>query len=389
MPRSRTPSRVASKKIGQDAIPSESGYGTAVVRSNDEAVSRAIVALHSAADPAGVFAAMRRYLREEVSFSFIAFLLRGRPRERETFLRCAGQPRPSDFELRASLELAEEARRRRKRKLIRVTLSENRIGSGKQTSGASSRAHPALLLGFDGSGYAQASLLVARPRTSGDFRANELEAIERLRGHATAALRVVRNLQRERVTRLALQKLLSRFPVGVVLLDWEGRALYRNAAAAELCAHWNYGGEGRSLHASRVFRVPKEVVRAARSLDAGTNSRTTTEIVVSSPARPGVRAVVQSVRFEVRSLGRPRYLVHFEPVSSKRELRSGPTRMDLLLRLSPRERELAEVVSGGASNAEAAHRLGKSVYTVKKQLQGVYRKLGVKSRARLAAVLAR
>jgi len=382
-------SRVRSKTASFDAKRSHSGRGPAVGRRHTDAVSRAIVALYSATDPEGVFAAMRRFLREEVRFSFIAFLLRGRERERETFLRCAGQLRPSDLELRAVLEHAEEVRKRSRRKLIHLTLPVDGVVSGQHVSGARTPPYPAVLLGLDGCGYAQASMLVARPGARDDFHSDEIEMLQRLQVHMIAALRGVRTLQRERVTRLAMQKLLSRFPVGIVLLDWDERTLYRNATAAELCAHWNYGGAGRSLHASRVFRVPKEVVSACRSLDSPTNSGEHTEVVVISPGKPRIRAVVQSVRFEVKFLGRPRYLIHLEPVGGKRESHAGPTRMDLLLRMTPRERELAEVVSRGVSNSDAARRLGKSVYTVKKQLQGVYRKLGVKSRARLAAVLAR
>lgn len=385
MQRSRRSGRAGSKKTGLNASAHDSGHGAAIGSRQNDTVSRAIVALHSATDAAGVFAAVRRFLRETMPASFIAFLLHGRERDRETFLRCAGQPRPPDPELRASLRLVDEARRRQRRKALRANVSNAGVDSDRRPSGARAGTHPALLLGFDGCGYARALLLVAR--SSGNFRPDELELLERLRVHATAALRVVRTLQRERVTRLALQKLLSRFPVGIVVLDWEERTLYRNATAAELCARWNYGGEARSLHASRVFRIPKEVLRACRSLDTA-NSRAPAEAVVTSPARPTVRAVVQSVRFEVKSLGRPRHLIHFEQISSKRGSHAAPTRMDLLLRLSPRERELAEVVSRGVSNADAARALGKSVYTVKKQLQGVYRKLGVTNRARLTAILA-
>ena len=113
------------------------------------------------------------------------------------------------------------------------------------------------------------------------------------------------------------------------------------------------------------------------------------EVTVLSPGEPRVRAVVQSVRFEVQLLGRPRHLVHFEAVSGKRGSYAGPSRMDLLLRLTPRERELAEVIGRGVSNAVAARRLGKRVHTIKKQLQSIYRKLGVKTRARVVALLSR
>jgi len=59
------------------------------------------------------------------------------------------------------------------------------------------------------------------------------------------------------------------------------------------------------------------------------------------------------------------------------------------VRLTPRERELAEIVGDGHANAEIARRLRKSVHTVKKQLQAVFRKLGVERRSQLIALLSR
>jgi DNA-binding CsgD family transcriptional regulator len=52
--------------------------------------------------------------------------------------------------------------------------------------------------------------------------------------------------------------------------------------------------------------------------------------------------------------------------------------------LTKAEREIAELVLGGASNREMAEVRGCSVRTVANQLQSVFRKLGVASRAELA-----
>lgn len=53
--------------------------------------------------------------------------------------------------------------------------------------------------------------------------------------------------------------------------------------------------------------------------------------------------------------------------------------------LTPTEREVAELVAGGASNREVADRLFMSVPTVKSHLTHVYAKLGISTRAQLAA----
>ena len=64
-----------------------------------------------------------------------------------------------------------------------------------------------------------------------------------------------------------------------------------------------------------------------------------------------------------------------------------PEKLNQLRDLTPREREIALLVCEGCSNAEVAKRLSKSVLTIKTQLNAVFRKLGVASRAKLMALL--
>jgi DNA-binding CsgD family transcriptional regulator len=56
--------------------------------------------------------------------------------------------------------------------------------------------------------------------------------------------------------------------------------------------------------------------------------------------------------------------------------------------LTPSERRIAELVAGGRTNREVAAELFVTVHTVEKALTRVYRKLGVRSRTELAAMLA-
>jgi DNA-binding NarL/FixJ family response regulator len=57
--------------------------------------------------------------------------------------------------------------------------------------------------------------------------------------------------------------------------------------------------------------------------------------------------------------------------------------------LTEREREIAELVAGGATNKQVAVALFVSDKTVERHLSNVYAKLGVRSRTELAAMLAR
>ncbi|MGO9939932.1 MAG: response regulator transcription factor [Terracidiphilus sp.] len=55
--------------------------------------------------------------------------------------------------------------------------------------------------------------------------------------------------------------------------------------------------------------------------------------------------------------------------------------------LTPREREVARLVSDGLSNSEVAQRLGLSTHTVKNYLFNVFDKIGVSNRAELILCL--
>jgi len=53
--------------------------------------------------------------------------------------------------------------------------------------------------------------------------------------------------------------------------------------------------------------------------------------------------------------------------------------------LSPRERELAQLIALGKNNREAALELSVTVKAVEKYLTSIYAKLGIKSRSQLTA----
>ena len=57
--------------------------------------------------------------------------------------------------------------------------------------------------------------------------------------------------------------------------------------------------------------------------------------------------------------------------------------------LTPREREVLEVVASGVTNAEAAERLHLSVHAIKFHLAGVYTRLGVSNRTEAAVAYLR
>ncbi|MBC8040590.1 MAG: helix-turn-helix transcriptional regulator [Opitutaceae bacterium] len=109
----------------------------------------------------------------------------------------------------------------------------------------------------------------------------------------------------------------------------------------------------------------------------------------------GLRAQITVLNNPASALAKPRFLVIFDTrvgaatagTEGESALLAPPERMSSLRELSPREREIALLVCEGHSNAEIAQRLSKSVLTIKTQLNSVFRKLGVASRAKLMTLL--
>ena len=58
-------------------------------------------------------------------------------------------------------------------------------------------------------------------------------------------------------------------------------------------------------------------------------------------------------------------------------------------RLTPRERAVGRLLAEGLPSLEIAHRLGRSKHTVRRQIEGVMRKLGVRTRSAAVAMLVR
>jgi DNA-binding CsgD family transcriptional regulator len=63
--------------------------------------------------------------------------------------------------------------------------------------------------------------------------------------------------------------------------------------------------------------------------------------------------------------------------------------LDTLAALTPREREVLQLISAGATNAEAARRLNVTVHAIKFHLAAIYGRLGVSNRTEAAVTYLR
>jgi len=109
--------------------------------------------------------------------------------------------------------------------------------------------------------------------------------------------------------------------------------------------------------------------RQKRRLDARVNLRIAHEMLSAM----GANAFTERARIELQATG--------ETVRK----RSMATQLDL----TPQERQIAELASAGATNAEIASQMYLSSSTVDYHLKKVFRKLSIRSRRQLAGALDR
>jgi DNA-binding CsgD family transcriptional regulator len=231
-----------------------------------------------------------------------------------------------------------------------------------------------------------------------EFSAAEWDVLQYLHPFVGIAIERVQKLHTERLARRGLEEFNRNIPVGLVFLDWELRVEFANPEAHRLCAQWNFGaGAARALNVRDAFALPEGVVTAVKTLRDRLQARDAKQLLprsgdvaqVEPASAQGLRAQVTVVNSSASALAKPRFLVVLDtrPVESGAPIALSPERLNQMRALSPREREIALLVSEGHSNAEVARRLSKSVLTIKTQLNSVFRKLGVESRAKLMALL--
>jgi len=247
-------------------------------------------------------------------------------------------------------------------------------------------------------GELQGVVHLCRTSTEPDFTAREVRLAEALQPHLQVALDRVLAHEEEIFQAEQFSAMLEEVPVGLLLLDWDSRPLWRNGEAAHACAVWNYGERrAAALKARRAFRVPAPIALACADLrrqweETDRNLRasavkphTVSEHALGLHAQVTLRAAGSSAQL------RPTFQVqldHRRPRDDRHRALS-PGTIALLARLSAREREVAMHLREGLSTAEIAAELGRSPLTIKTQLAAIFFKLGIKGRARAIALLNR
>ncbi|HRE79824.1 MAG TPA: LuxR C-terminal-related transcriptional regulator [Opitutaceae bacterium] len=212
-------------------------------------------------------------------------------------------------------------------------------------------------------------------------------------------LRRIEKHEEEVVARNSLQQFINLLPQGVLLINARHELVFANHEAFDACAIWNHGvNAARQLNGRAVFAVPPAFLEVylelmelhyKRALADPNAYHAPERRRLVHPTLKHMQADLSLFSLDDPLLSRPNL---FAQIVNRESLdTTAPAAMDrqltVLTRLTQREREVALLVREGLSNDEIARRLSKGVGTVKNQLQSIFAKLEIASRAKLISML--
>ncbi|MDQ6624879.1 MAG: hypothetical protein M3Y69_01880, partial [Verrucomicrobiota bacterium] len=155
-----------------------------------------------------------------------------------------------------------------------------------------------------------------------DFSDEEIALLDRLYPQIDAALRRVREVEKERAVREELRSLVRRAAPAVCIVDWDLQIAEANRAAREQCARWTLGTASRHLKAPPL-RLPERLQEACGALKAHWSESLrhkpahgeAKRLTVVHPEVPSLRATVSLHVSHLTAIGQPAFVVDFETVS--------------------------------------------------------------------------
>ena len=236
----------------------------------------------------------------------------------------------------------------------------------------------------------QNSFCVFRSEDQPDFEAIEVERLRALHPHIGTALKRLRTNLKTASSSDRLSLLLEALPASATLVEWDLRITHQNKAARRSAALWS----GRDHeNTPRAPSLPDEILAAcqemksewAAALNRDVRALLRKSCTVPHPVRGDMSAEVTLILQQDSLLADPAFLVQIRDAAHPTA--KAPLLDGRMSSLSLAEREAALLAVEGFSNEEIAQRLGISTAAVKMRLHGVFRKLGVRNRGRLAALL--
>ncbi len=258
--------------------------------------------------------------------------------------------------------------------------------------------YSAHLLFWQGRGI-ETSFALRRRAEQGDFTPREMETLHAVHPHIKVAFDRMKTFEQERQRRRLLEGFYRAKPEAVLFLDWNLAPIYASQDALALCAVWNLGHDrARHYTPQAVFAIPEEISRGCDELRREWQARPPEAVTVSTPPpsrhvlalQPGHEALISLRPEKGGTLTKPVFVVRLRVSDTAPEqpaLTADLGSQRLMHRLTPMERELAQLVCAGLTNKEIAAQLKKTEGSVKVQLSGIFQKLRVNSRAKLIVAL--
>lgn len=222
------------------------------------------------------------------------------------------------------------------------------------------------------------------------FSRQAAELLQDIYGDVDDSLQRLRALDAERQRHATLECLLDCLPSAVLLIGADGRVLFGNHMARQMCQRWNDDLPDRDwqLQADSGALFCRQPLPSLESLRARGGTTLRHPRVATLSLR--VSAQTQAARPDMCSC----HLVELVDVKAQR-VDAAPQEIvgdtasqgTYLQTLTPRERRVAQLVANGMRNEEIAAKLCRSRRTIEFQVSSVYRKLGVSSRIQLSRLL--
>ena len=232
---------------------------------------------------------------------------------------------------------------------------------------------------------------IHRTAALSDFTTTDIRLLENLHPLIDDARRRVTKLQAERSTLHSLEELVRDLPLAAAILDWHLRPLYHNQVGGVECARWRLGTI-KPEHAD--FKVPHDLMQMCQEMKREwcntirSDTRPTKIKREAQDVRKNLRAIITLIPSNDAAICNPSFLLQFVSFSKVEAAPvAGEKNLSLLAQLTPEERVVASLICEGKSNDDISSQLAKSIWTVKRQIYSIFRKLHLTSRTQLATSL--
>jgi len=234
-------------------------------------------------------------------------------------------------------------------------------------------------------------LSMARSHRAGEADADERRLFRDLIPHVQRAFQLHRRIVDLKSEREVAAEALDRVPVGLLLLDWKGRALLVNRGAREILA----AGDGLSLqtdglHASLAAETAalRRLISEALQIGSRKGLGSGGALAVSRPSmRRSYSLLVTPLRAERSVFGEPAAIAAVFVSDPERRVESNPEILRRLYGFTPSESRIAVRLLQGQSVEEAAEELEITANTARFHVKHLFEKTGTNRHRELVRLL--